>query len=203
MTSASSPALEFYIHLQDGRIVRFAQSDPEIANALLDRIEPTEFFSRQHFAIGGDQSMTAFRSSAVVRIDFVTEHMPEWRYPDGIQSVQELTEGEYRERYRPELHGGRAVIGAEPEGAETVFAELEMVNGERVFLEVHVGRTEAAAPVPLNQADFIEQLFTSGGMHAGRRGSGVILLNPATIVRLSFYPGAAQPDAWPAHRLRD
>jgi hypothetical protein len=176
-----------------------------LAQEILDRIQPGRFFAQDHLMIGGDQSTTAFRSSSVVRIDFVTDHVPHWPYDVGVGSIQELSEGEYRERYRQDLYDARNSPNPISECQEVVYAEMEMVNGERAFFEVHADRTDEATPAPLDQAQFIQQLFTSGGMHGRRRSSGVILLNPSSIVRVSFYPGAAetQADAWPAHRLRD
>ena len=207
MPNTAGPALEIYVHLQDARIVRFAQTEAGLAQEILDHIQPGKFFTQHHFVIGGDQSMTAFRCASVVRIDFVTDYVPEWPFHYGAKSIQEISEGEYRERYRPDLHTGRVVPATDTEGLSVVYSELELVNGERVFFEVHVDRStpDGTPMLRLDQSLFVQQLFTSGGLYGRRRGSGILLLNPGSIVRMAFYPGPSETPAgaWPAHRLRD
>jgi hypothetical protein len=86
----------------------------------------------------------------------------------------------------------------------TVFSEMELVNGEKVFLEVSQGQPQRAAkPTALDYALYVQNFFTLSSVHARRRESGMVILNPAHFIRCTFYPGVSEmpPGCWNAERL--
>src|SRR5208283_2029748 len=88
----------------------------------------------------GDYSLTTFVASRVSRVDLITEDLPLWEYPTDILDVVELSEDEFRERSHvndparlerrrsPKRTGEFAVV----------FVEVEMTDGNRIFLAAEI-----------------------------------------------------------------
>lgn len=189
--------LEIHIHLEDRRITKYVQSDPESARNILDHIQPGKFFAQRQLIIQGIQSMTALQCSRIVRVDLITSDPPHWPFHNQTESITEISEQEFAERYRP---GGPIALPSGQVG--TLYAEMEMTSSERIFFELRVhGQSEEI--LPLDQGVFIQQMFAGTGMHAHRRGGGWILVNPANILRFTTYPGpqSAPPGSWRASRI--
>jgi hypothetical protein len=126
------------------------------------------------------------------------EGYPDWEFHFGISEIQEITEEEFRQRYHPEQYGPQHPL---PPGAPIVaYAEIELADGERTFSEVH---THAEARLPVEQSMYLQQILTAPSLYTRRRGGGAILINPASIVRLTLYPGppSVPPNALPAEPL--
>lgn len=193
---STATALEIHLHLEDGRIIKFAQNDAVTAQKILSHIDPHKVFAQPPIIFSGKHSLTTILPSAIVRIDLIGENLPNWPYLHNVQEVQEISEEEFRQRFRPEL----AAQPARPGEIVTAYAELELVNGSRIFVEV---RIEVEERLPADQAVFIQQLFIAGGLHARKRGGGISLVNPAKLVSFSFYPGppVLPPGTWEAERL--
>jgi hypothetical protein len=192
----TTAALEIHLHLEDGRTVTFAQNDAATAQKILSHIDPHKVFAQHPIILSSKHSMTTILPSALVRIDLIGDNLPHWPQLHNVQEVQEISEEVFRQRFRPELYAQPA----RPGEVVTAYAELALVNGSRIFVEV---RIEVEERLPADQAVFIQQLFTAGGLHAKKRGGGISLLNPAKLVSFSFYPGpqVLPPGTWEAERL--
>jgi hypothetical protein len=196
----STPAaLEIRVHLQDGRVTRFVQNDPEVAYGILEGIHPNRLFIAAQLLIGGDHTLTAFQPHLVVRVDFITDLDPKWLVSTTALNTREITEEEFKMRCHPERDVQRL-----PSREIVVFGEWEMVNGVRIFLQTHMtGLEERRLPVEMSM--FIQQAMTSGGLLAHGRHGGYIVLNPASLVRFTSYRGfqAMPANALPMTRLPD
>ena len=179
--STTPHALEVHIHLVDGRVIQFVQDQVVAAQKVLDHIQPKRLFTAQNLMVGGGHALTAIPSSAIVRLDLIGDRLPDWSFQFEAEDIQEITEEDYIARYRPD-----ALEMALPGERITVYAEMEMANGQRLFTEVH---TRLELRLPLEQNVFIQQIFSAGGLHFRRRTGGISILNPANITRLTFYPG--------------
>jgi len=82
----------------------------------------------------------------------------------------------------------------------TPSTEVELTNGERLFLEVH-GR--AASLTPLDVGMLLQQILSAPRLHARRLGGGALLINSAHILCMARFPGPPEtpPNAWPAEPL--
>ncbi len=190
--------MEIHFHLTDGSIAKFDQPDPVKALHIVSHIQLNKIFQQNTFLLGTDVSATAYPCSSVVRIDFLTESYPDWPFSYGASDVMEVTQEEFQERYDP------AEVIRDPlllfNRRMVTYAEFEMVNGERLMLEIH---TLIEPATPMDMGRFIHQIFASPVIHARRRGGGVILLNPGHIVNLTFVPGPPEMPAyaWAAQRI--
>jgi hypothetical protein len=198
--SSTAPALEIHIHLEDGRIVKFAQPDATLAKKILDSIQPHRLFNQQHLIIDGDYAITAFPCAAICRIDLIGEDIPDWPFPI-VSNAQQIAEEEFRQRFQPEKYDAERRESALVAGDHVIaYAETELTNSTRVFFEMDLIVQDRS---PLDQGFFILQIFALGGLHAKRQAGGVLLINPAKIVRFAAYPGpvVTPAGAWQAHRL--
>src|SRR5262245_47926566 len=101
MTTMPS-SLEIHVHTADGGVTKFSQSDPVEMPNLLAHIQPGKVFSQPLLFIAGNHSMSAFPTEAVARVDIVMEGHFDWPFHFGVQDSIEISEEEFRERYRPE-----------------------------------------------------------------------------------------------------
>jgi hypothetical protein len=196
--SALPAYVEIHVHSIDGYVSAFVQNDSEAVRRLLDHVQPNKIFEQRQLVVASAHSMTVFPCASIARVDLVMDGYPDWEFHFGVSSVQEITEEEFRQRYRPRRDPDPRLL---PPGAPvTVFAEIELANGERLFTEIH---THLEARLPLEQSIFFQQLLTAPSLYSRKLGGGAILLNPATIVRLTFYPGPPNtpPNALPAEPL--
>lgn len=191
--SAIPSTLEIHVHSVDGHVSRYVQKDPAAVRAVFEHIQPARVFEQRQFVVAGGHSLAIFPCAAIVRVDLVMEGYPDWEFHHSLSLVQQITEEEFRQRYRPEPAVREPVL---PPGAPVIaFAEIELADGERIITEVH---THAEARLPIEQSMFFQQILTAPSLYLRRRGGGAILINPASIVRLTLYPG---PPTVPANAL--
>lgn len=188
-------ALEIHAHLADGRIAKFVQEDPVAAQAILAHIQPNKVFSQHHISLGDGHSLTTIPCATIVRLDLITPNPPEWTYHHGAHSIREVDEADFRTGFKPD-----ALETSVPGDIVTVYAEIELANSARFFVEVQA-RVEPR--LPMEQIVFIQQLYVSGGLQF-RTQRGVAIINPANITRMTFHPGPAQipPGVWMAASVR-
>jgi hypothetical protein len=187
--------LEIHVHGVDGNVAAFRQSDPKAAAKLLAHIQPARIFTQHHLTISSPHSIAFFPCAAVARVDLVMDDFPDWPFHHGVEDLVEITEEEFEQRFHP------ADRPVEPPGAIAVrFGELELTNGERLFLQAYVRETPIT---PVDQAIVVQQILTAPSLHARRLGGGAVLVNPVHILRMSFYPGPPEPppNAWAADPL--
>jgi hypothetical protein len=196
--SAIPSSLELHIHSLDGHVARFVQNEPEAVRRLFEHIQPGHIFEQRRLVVTSRHSMAIFPCAAIVRVDLVMEGFPDWEFHHGISNIQEITEEEFGQRYHPERYHADHPL---PPGAPVVaYAEIELAEGERIFSEVH---THVEARLPIEQSIFLQQILSAPSLYSRRRGGGAILVNPASIVRMTFYPGplTTPPNALPAEPL--
>lgn len=201
MTTPQKSLLEIHVHLEDGRVTKFEQNDPLLAQKLLDNLQPTRLFAQKILLFGSTDSLNAFQLTQVVRIDLIASNVPDYPFYNGVLDIQQITPDEFKQRYHPQTFVAlRQAAQDSPGEPITVFSEMELVNGERVFMQVCVKLEER---LPLEQGIFVSQLFSAHGLHGRRRDGGILIINPANIVRFTLYPAppAVPPGTWEAARM--
>ena len=196
--SATPAYVEIHIHSIDGHVSAFLQNDPEAVRRLFDHVQPNKIFEQRQLVVASAHSLTVFPCASIARVDLVMDGYPDWEFHYGVSSVQEITEEEFRQRYQPSRDPDPRLL---PAGAPVIaFGEIELANGERLFTEIH---THIEARLPLEESIFLQQLLSAPSLYSRKLGGGAILLNPANIVRLTFYPGppSTPPNALPAEPL--
>jgi hypothetical protein len=194
---ATPSYLEIHVHGVDGYVSAFVQSDAEAVRKILEQIQPGRLFTQRHLTIAGRQSLTVFPSMGIARVDLVMDTVPDWPYHRGVTDALEVTEEEFRRRI-PQV----APEPGPPGDLVAIFVDLELTNGERIFMEVH---THAAALTPVDVGMLLQQILSASSLHARRLGGGVIVINPAHILRMVLHPGPPEtpPNAWPAEPFTD
>jgi hypothetical protein len=200
----SGNALAIEVHLSDGRVEKFLQDNLQEAQHILDHIQPNKLFSQPLLVIAEEYATTVYRSEEVERIDLITDIPLNWPYYHDVSDIVEITPEEFSRRFVPEnYHFLRS--GAPPIPGEkfTLFVEIESSSGKRLIVQVdtHISVSDSQL-TPMDRGVFIHQLLSAASLHARRLEGGMILLNPAKIMRVVFYPGPAlpPPGTWLANR---
>lgn len=200
-TEIGTTPLEIQVHLEDGRVAKFQQTDPTVIKHTLDSFQPTRVFAQKVLMFGDDQSLSAFQVNTVARIDLVAPYVPDYPFYNGVLDIQMITPDEFKERYTPKTFVALQQHAQENPGEPiTVFSEFELVNGQRLFQQVCVRVEER---LPLEQGMFVSQLFHAHGLHGRCREGGVVVVNPTNILRFTLYPPppTLPPGAWAANRI--
>jgi hypothetical protein len=185
------------IHLEDGSVESFVQTDEPTAKKIWDAIDPVRLFGQQRVVIAGDYSKSVYVGSAIVRIDFVQHFCPCWQFPEGYADVVEISEAEFQKRTHldhPEQMPKREQCT--PVGDLLVsFLKLQFRNSAPLFL-----MAEFSVKLPAENQSFMRFLLSKTGFHMRLRGGGVGVVNLAQLAGYTVYPGVAQVpvDTWPA-----
>jgi hypothetical protein len=200
LSNTPSPAMLVRVHLAGGSVESFIQEDETTARSIWEGIDPVRLFAQQRLVIAGTHSKSVFAGSEIVRIDFVQQFCPCWRFPDGYSDIVELSEGDFRKHAhldQPELMRKREEHT--PVGDLLVsFLKLQFRNSLPVFL-----MAELSVKLPAENQSFMRFLLSKTGFHMRLRGGGVGVVNLAHLTGYTAYPGVAQipSDAWLAEPM--
>ena len=97
---SEKPGLVIQVHLTDGSVESFSQTDEAEAQKLWQRIEPSRLFASPRLVLAGEHSKSVFVTAQVVRVDFVRESKECWEFPGGFSDIVELSESEFRSEER-------------------------------------------------------------------------------------------------------
>ena len=192
-TKDAGPSLQIRIQGIDGSVATFVQNDPDLANRTLDELNPVRILTLAKITIAGNHSVTTFIPSLITRIDLITDRLSVWDFPFIIGALLELTETEFQEfLYDRQRRGQPRSSGDFP-----VFLDIEMVNGQRLFLWM-----EIVAGLPPDRLLRIYSLLKERSLIFGLRTGGIGVLNLANTVRFSVHPDplAGPAEAWLVHQ---
>jgi hypothetical protein len=183
------------VHLTDGSVESFVQTDEATARKTWDSIDPVRLFAQPRLVIAGTYTKSVFVGSEIVRLDFVQHFCPCWEFPEGYSDIAELSEADFRKNAHldePELMPKREQ--GTPVGDLLVsFLRLQFKRTAPLFL-----MTEISVKLPIENQTFMRFLLSKTGFHMRLRGGGVGVVNLAQLVAYTAYPGVAQipSDAW-------
>lgn len=191
----SDKPLTIRVHLTDGSVHPFTQTDATISEKLWKTIEPARLFAQRRIVVGSEHSKSVFVTAEVNRVDFVHESFERWEFPRGYTDIVELSEEEFRQharldepsqrirRDRPNLVGDLLVS----------FIKLHLRGREPLFVMV-----EIFAKLPAENQGVMQFLLSKAGVHMRLRDGGLGVINLANLVGYTTYPGIAQipADSW-------
>jgi len=190
--------LEIQIHGASGSDKTFVQDDKALASRILDGLHPARLFATGKITIAGECSLTAFVTSQVTRIDFISETFVCWEFPEGVSDMVEMSEEEFHQRlYKNGMEQMEKREKPQTPGDFTMrFLHVEMLGGQQIFLAI-----EFVVELPAERLNKIHFLLSAPALHFRLRQGGIGVLNLANMVRFTTYPGPDRTpaDAWPAH----
>jgi len=196
--TVESPELQVKLHLVDGRDETFNVRDAAEAAHILDLINPGKFFEPKQLVIGCEHHITAFQTTLITHIEFVSPRVPAWNFHHNVRSIREVA---------PDVYFAKLAASGKfetPVGeVYQAFAEIELTSGINIYLTLDINTDAAISPLTsLDQHIFLQQLFHSYGMHVHHRNVGAIIINPGHIARLSMHPGPSRTPAgaWTGER---
>jgi hypothetical protein len=193
----NKPAFLIRVHLTDGSMESFAQSDEAEARKLWDKIEPSQMFTQSRIVLAGEHSKSVYVTAQIVRVDFIQESNECWEFPGGYSDVVELTEKDFRTHARldqPGLMPKREQ--PTPVGDLLVsFVKLHLAGGMPLYLMV-----EFPVKLPVENHSFMQFMLSKGGFHMRLCGGGIGVVNLGNLLGYTVYPGVPQvpADSWVA-----
>jgi hypothetical protein len=194
------PPFTIRVHLTDGSVESFAQTDEIAARKLWDQIEPSRLYSLARLVVAGVHSKSVFVTCQIVRVDFVQESSECWEFPGGYSDIVELSEEEFRKHAHldePERMAKREQ--PTPVGDLLVsFVKVHLTGSQPLYLMI-----EFPVKLPAESHSFMQFMLSKGAFHARLRGGGIGVINLAHLVGYTVYPGVAQipADSWLAEPI--
>ncbi|MGC4043168.1 MAG: hypothetical protein QM758_05145 [Armatimonas sp.] len=207
--------IQLTIHLTSGGKQQFLQTDPELAEALLEHLRPERIFTQPQILIAGTDAVTVLAADSVERIDLCSDPLPDWPHRVGITDIHEILEEDFQRIQRREhkLPSERPVPGSgNPPPPLELGVAAELRSGAVAHMSVHPrppqNLGDGVADTPLTPDDaraFLRHLFDRSVVF-GRmeENAGVFLINPANAVRFVLTPPPpvqSLPSVWPMNRM--
>ncbi len=201
-SNVSKAALTIRLHLTDGSVHSFVQTDDAAARKLWESVDPARLFARPRIVVGSEHSKAVFVSGETVRVDFLQDSIQCWEFPGGYFDIVELFEDEFRKHARLDQPSHRIKREqSTPVGDLLVsFVKLQMRGVHPLFVMV-----EVPVKLPAESQSFMQFMLSKASIHMRLRGGGIGVLNLANLAAYRVYPGVAQipADAWLAEPVRD
>ena len=194
------PAFVIRVHLTDGSVESFAQSNEVEAQKLWDKIEPSRLFVPSRLVLAGEHSKSVFVTAQIVRVDFVRKSNECWEFPGGYSDIVELTEEDFRKNARldqPDRMAKREQ--PTPVGDLLVsFVKMHLTGGKPLFLMI-----EFPVKLPAENYSFMQFMLSKSGFHMRLCGGGIGVVNLGNLLGYTVYPGVPQipADTWVAEPL--
>jgi len=194
--------LTLRIHLTDGSVHSFTQSDPTIIEKLWSAIEPSRLFAQRRIIVGSAHSKSVFVATEITRVDLLHDSLEGWPFPPGYTEIVELSAEEFRQHARigkPTLMVRRD--RPNPVGDLLVsFIKLHLRGSQPLFVMV-----EIFAKLPAENQSVMHFLLSKTAVHMRLRGNGISVINLANLAGYTTYPGVAQipADSWLAEPVYD
>jgi hypothetical protein len=200
-TEVSNSPLTIRIHLTDGSVHLFTQTDATINEKLWSATEPARLFAQRRIIVGSEHSKSVFVAAEITRIDFLHDSFERWEFPHGYTDIVELSEAEFHQharldepalmvkRERPNQVGDLLVS----------FIKLHLHGSPPLFVMV-----EIFAKLPAESQTFMQFLLSKTAVHMRLR-NGIGVINLANLAGYTTYPGVAQipADSWLAEPIND
>ena len=182
--------LEIRVYEVDGSRRTFEQNDHDLVRNTLNDLQPAALFTKDRIMIASKASQNFFLPAVLTRIDLITDLLAAWDFPTIAGVFMELTEDEFFE--------GLDDLGRRKRRHESsekrLFLDLEMLDGQRLFLSTHL-----VDHLPAADLGKIYSLLKEGRLIFGLRTGGVGVLNLANVWRFSVRP--EPPEAADVHDL--
>ncbi len=184
-------ALMLQIQLTDGTVYRYRQDDPATIARTLDALEPRRVFEQAQLMIHGFRALTAYRVANIEALRIECPGMPQWPHLAPMKTCREIVEEEFERRRRDEEGHEQDRPEPIPGEVHNVYLEFRLRSGAAVF-----AHGEFAATTPLQERTVIQHIFERKYFQAEVGLNGVLLLNPANVIRYALYPGPAHPPSF-------
>jgi hypothetical protein len=167
-------------------------------------LRPERVFAERQILLVGTDSMTVLPAESVERIELRSDVLPEWSHAQGVASINEITEEEFRQIQRHDPPVPRKVLGRlMPTPPVEIGMMVDMRSGHATYLSIQFEAGEgvlARDPTPDDIRLFLRHLFNRPVLFGSMEDEeGFFLLNPANAVRFTLAPAPQQTLAgsWP------
>jgi len=163
---------------------------------------PSKLFTSPYTTIAGKGRLVTFKNAFVTQIDITGPNLPAWPFLQGATSVQAISEETFLQRFNvQEYAAARKRAWTSENIPQLGFTEIFTVDGRRLIWEV---QQQSRQMHTVDLLPLINSFFSTGGLHATMpNGGGYMIVNPANIATIAFYPGPPEAPfkAWRAESI--
>ena len=175
--------VELHLFTVDQNAHNFGITGARAIACLLDLLDPERIFCAPLLTFQSDSCTAVFKTSAITRIDLVSEEPPPWPLHFGLAEARQVTE----EKFIEELGRAHSAERREHCVDRTVtLVELALVNRRRVYVRLE---TINSAWSEIGAATMMQRMLEAPSYHFRRQDGGVIILNAANVIHADFHPG--------------
>lgn len=188
MPTQSGYLSEIHCYFTDGTVAKFGQTDPDSLAHLIETIpNPNRLFAGRHLLIRAEDSVVAVRPDFVTRLDIISDNLPQWPYLHNATDIRQIWRGDIEERFAPErARAEREAAASAPGQPHTGFVSFHLVDQQTIYWEVTMP-SQALLTSDIDR--YLASILEAAGLHARMEGQGVMIINPANIAQVRFYPG--------------
>ena len=175
--------VELHVFTVDQNAHNFEITGAQAIACLLDLLSPERIFCEPLLSFQSDSCTAVFRTSAITRIDLLSEEPPPWPLHFGLAEASQVTE----EKFIEEL--GRAHSAERRDHCvdrAVALVELALVNRRRIYVRLE---TLNAAWNEAGAETMMQRMLEAPSYHFRRHERGVIILNAANVIHADFHPG--------------
>lgn len=177
--------MEIVVYMANGQSHTFTQPDPALARAMLADMQPGRLFGSSSIIIGSGANCTLLKTSAVSRIDVVTdEAVP---VAPTIRDEARVIENEDEFALRAKAAVKALGDGVAPGEAYQGYLRFELAGGHALLIELE--------RVLAQQVQFftnLHRLFDGQTMMFPHPRGGAVYLNVANMISVTASPGFAE-----------
>jgi hypothetical protein len=186
LTYPRNPRLQICVHGVDGSVATFTQDKPALVGRILEDCQNPHFFTQDRITIASQHSVTTFAASNIAQIDLGYKEFLDWKFPQGIRNIVELTEPEflYQAAFFDVEHLERRRQPRTAGGPVVVFLDIEMLGGRHVFLKIM-----AVEELPADRLQRVHSFLAAPSLSFRRQSGGLAIVNLTHAMRFTIYPG--------------
>jgi len=190
--------LEIHVHVAGGGVHSYFEDKPDHVKDLLTQMRSGNLFLQTTLLLAGTNSVAAYRSPSVWRIDIIPRPVPDWLNQTEPRRIDllELRESEFNGLAESSYRASDKVIRAGE--AFLALMEIGAPDNSRIFLQLR-----GLAAVASEQRQVLKHLFSLHTLRFRRLGGGTALLNPSSLLHCTFRLELplAPTTAWHAERI--
>ena len=167
------------VHRTDGKTGQYSQKDPSRAAMLAKRFNPATLFNSGPIVIGVHNPFSIINPDEICWIEVETDLILPRALPNNVERLRRLSgREEYESLLATQWPGWMKFRKGRKGDPLEALLELSLRSGESLFLHV-IGT--------VGETNLVQEIFGTSAISAGIHVTGIVYINPKSIVRARVY----------------
>lgn len=186
------------IHLVDGTVHSYRQTDAKLNRKFLEKFEPQKLYAQPYFAIEDSSSVTVFPTARIAWIECRIEPDPHFAFMAQGPSIQKVTRAELDSALAGPEASDLMRHARQPGEDFKGFIVFTMIGDSELIFEI---QTKVAQT--LDQRGMMNRIYEQPTISLPAGDAGCIFVNPSNLMHIKALPGQPNiaPLAWRAEPL--